>query len=120
MTAMARHKFKKGQRVFYYSWSVCNFKPHVGECTVLAFPRDYAGPVCKVELENALRVIKGEDELFATKEKATDALINHIAWHIDIWDQDIQARLKGIADRREWISKANQNIHQLTSKDTND
>jgi len=116
---MARHKFKKGQRVFYYSWSPWNFKPHVGECIVLAYPRDYAGPVCKVELENALRVIKGEDELFATKEKATDALIDHITWHIDLWDQYIQARLKRIADRREWISKANNNIHQLTRHENN-
>ena len=115
---MARHKFKKGQRVFYYSWSACNYKPHVGECTVLAYPRDYAGPVCKVELENELQIIKGEDELYLTKQDAISALINHIAWYIDMWEHDIQARLKEISDRREWISKANQNIHQLTTKET--
>lgn len=114
---MARHKFKKGQRVFYYSWSSCNFKPHVGECTVLAYPRDYAGPVYKVELENGLQVIKGEDELFATKEEATAALINHITWHIDMWDKAIEEHTKAIDDRRKWISEANQNIHQLTRKD---
>ena len=114
---MARHKFKKGQRVFYYSWSTCSFKPHVGECTVLASPRDYAGPVYKVELENGLQVIKGEDELFVTKEEATAALINHITWHIDRWDEAIEKNAKEIAYRREWISKANQNIHQLTRQD---
>lgn len=114
---MARHKYKKGQRAFYYSWSLCDSKPHVGECTVLAYPKDYAGPVCKVELENELQVIKGEDELYLTEHDATLALINYIAWHIDIWDQDVQAHLKAIADRREWIAKANQNIHQLTNKE---
>jgi hypothetical protein len=71
-------------------------------------------------LDNGLQVIKGEDELFATKRKATAALINHITWHIDRWDEAIEQSSKEIAYRREWISKANQNIHQLTSKDTND
>ena len=114
---MVRHKFKKGQRVFYYSWSPCSFKPHVGECTVLAYPRDYAGPVCKVELENELQVIKGEDELFLTRAEATTALINHIAWNIDMWDKAIEEHTKAIDDRHKWISEANQNIHQLTRKD---
>lgn len=113
-------KFKKGQHVFYWHWDLDKFKPYVGKCTVLDYPRNYAGPVCKVLLDNGLQVIKGEDELFATKGKATDALIDHITWHIDRWDEAIERNSKEIAYRREWISKANQNIHQLTSKDTND
>ena len=113
-------KFKKGQHVFYWRWDLDKFKSHVGKCTVLGYPRNYAGPVCKVVLDNGLQVIKGEDELFATKKKATAALISHIAWHIDRWNAGIEESLKEITYKREWISKANQNIHQLTSKETND
>ena len=114
---MTKHKFKKGQKVFYYSWSSCSFKPHVGECTILAYPKDYAGPVYMVELENGLQEIKGESELYLTKQDATTALINHIAWHIDMWNKAIEEYTKAIDDRRKWISEANQNIHQLTRKD---
>ena len=114
---MFRHKFKKDQKVFRWQWSPQNFVPHVEECTVRSYPRGYAGPVCKVELKNGLTIIKGEDELFLTKEAATKALINHISWHIDRWDADINERLLGIRDRRQWISKANQIIHKLTSED---
>ena len=114
---MPKHKFKKGQKVFRWQWSPMYFKPLVEVCTVLCYPRDYTGPVCKVELKNGLTIIKSEDELFLTKEAATKAMINHISWHIDRWDAGINERLLGIRDRRQWISKANQIIHKLTSED---
>lgn len=114
---MIKRKFKKGQKVFRWQWSPQSMNPRVESCTILGYPKDYAGPVCKVELKNGLTIIEGESELFLTKEEATTALINHIAWHIDMWDKNIEEHTKAIDDRRKWISEANQNIHQLTRKD---
>ena len=113
---MTKHKFHKGQKVFRWQWSPQNFVPHVEEGTVLCYPKDYAGPVCKVELNNGLMITEVESVLFLTKEAATEALINHISWHIDLWTSDCDKFLCSIRDRHQWIDKANQVIHQLTSK----